>query len=90
MKKQLIGKVTQDGAEDMKYLFFNGQIKVKCPDCRKEMIRDFESDHIEYPQIGKSDVIGFECEGCEKEYEMSFKVKSITVELEYNDKLVKQ
>jgi C4-type Zn-finger protein len=84
--KTLIGKVTDELEE--KRFYFKGKIKVKCPNCKTQMVRDFEDDYLSYPQIGEMDELSYCCEKCDKEWVMPFKVKSVDVILEYDDEKI--
>ena len=82
--KTLVGKFNQ--AEEIKRFYFDGKIKLNCPECKSQLIYDFSTSYLMNPVIGIKDGIGINCEKCDEVYYLHLTVKSIDVVIEYDEK----
>jgi hypothetical protein len=68
---------------DVKRFYFNGKLKIKCPECGHEFERDFNDDYLSYPKVG--DALHEYCCECEHEWN-SHRIKRMMIELEEETK----
>jgi acyl carrier protein len=68
---------------DVKRLYYNGNLKTKCPKCQAIIERDGGFDNLEYPIVGETLV--FWCDNCDHEWE-AYKIKSMYIEFEKIEK----
>ena len=75
---------------NVKRFYFDAKLKMKCPNCGEEMVRDFSDDYLSYPVVEKDEEMALCCDGCDKEFIFPYKIKSINVVLEYDETKVKE
>jgi hypothetical protein len=63
-------------------------IKVKCPDCKTNLERDYsEYDYLSYPEVGEY-TENFWCTECDCEFILPMNIKSATITIEYDESKV--
>ena len=75
---------------DYKYFMADISIEVPCPNCGSMNTWDLDGTHIEYPKFNVVDTMSFECEECECEFEVPYKLIPPTVKVEIYDEDIKQ
>ncbi len=72
--------------ESIKRCYVQGaEIKVNCPECKSELIKDLANNYLSYPEMNKSVSVYVFCDKCDKGYSVQVFVKSVTAEIEYDE-----
>lgn len=74
----------------IKRCYVDIQIKVSCPNCGAELIRNFADDYISHPENGENDSISVYCETCDDgttpcEFEVPIKIVDTVMTIEIDD-----
>lgn len=85
--KKIKGKISD--SLEVKRFYFDGVLEHPCPNCDSTMSRDFSQDYLSYPQVGVPEQTGLYCQACDKEYIFPMTVKSIEINIEYDDSKIK-
>ncbi len=81
--KKFKGKIND--SLEVKRFYFDGVLRHPCPKCNSIMTRDFSSDYLSYPQVGVTEDCGLYCNDCNREYIFPMTVKSIEINIEYDE-----
>lgn len=84
---------------DIKRLYADIQIEIKCPQCGEILNQDFNGDYLSYVEIGKrmtkDDYHVFYCENCEEkeekvyEFKIPLRVCAAEIEIEFDPNNIK-
>lgn len=93
MLKKINAELTNNSITDMESIFFEHKIKVKCPQCSYDINIDFSNEEYEYivqqPAKHETTRIYFSCENCEEIFYFRGVIKSVKVEIDYDDEIRK-
>ncbi len=79
-------KNQKEGFElNIKRFYPTGSYTVICPNCQSNMIDDLDEDYLFEPCIGKTEIRYLTCQSCDTAYQLPIKLKSISVELEFDE-----
>ena len=69
----------------VKRLYFNASYEIECPVCKAKMVDDLRDNYLSYIVIGQHTTRYYDCKNCGSGYELNVKVKSMSIELEFDE-----
>jgi len=82
-------KTFELGDIEVKRFYFDGELSVDCPSCKKKLTRDFSQDYLSYPSFGGGEMLYFYCDECDCEFELPTTMKA-KVEFEFDKDDIKK
>lgn len=72
-------------ASNIKRCYTGIQVYRPCPDCGKEMIRDFADSYLSYPEVGYEEDAGIWCNECGWEGQLPIKITAVDLTMEVGE-----